>query len=205
LAARRLASTFAAVHRAFGAALLSCALGCGSVAPPLGPIEQGGPDPLAPGDGDRERPFTEEERAQSRGKLGGIWVNCYQSFLPEGDPTASLARLTSACGKSTGMAAVTPVRVGEPQAQQDAVERFTFHARANRCYRVYSVGAPEVAELDVAVLDPTGHLAASDASRDRWPVVPARGPLCTEREGAYTLEVAVAKGSGAYALQVWGD
>lgn len=151
------------------------------------------------------RPFSEEEKAQSHGKIGGVWVACYQTFKPEGDAAADLARLTSACGRPTGLAAITPVRVGETQAAEDAVERFAFLARAGRCYRIFAVGAAEVADLDVAVLDAKGKLAAADLSRDRFPVVPPRGALCVERDGTYTLEVSVAEGSGSYALQVWGE
>jgi hypothetical protein len=153
----------------------------------------------------RDAGFTDEERSQSRGKLGGIWIDCYRSFQPEADAGAALARLTGACGRATGMKAITPVRIGEPQTQQDAVERFTFEARADRCYRVYGVGAADIGDLDVAMLDGSGKLAASDASRDRAAVVPPRGPLCAPAAGTYTLEVAVTRGGGPFALQVWGD
>lgn len=178
---------------------------CGPTTPPTSPEGTHQPDVLATHASDGERPYSEEEKAQSHGKLGGIWVNCYRSFQPDPDPTAALTHLTSVCGRPTGLAPATPVRAGDPQAQQDPVERFTFRARGGRCYRVFAVGAPEVVDLDVAVIDPAGHLATADTSRDRWPVVPARGPICAEREGVYTLEVAVTRGTGAYVLQVWGD
>lgn len=181
--------------------------GCPAVPGPGSPTPGGDRDPgYSPGDeGDATAPFTEEERAQSRGKLGGIWVNCYKGFSPDADSSSSLTRLVGSCGKPTGMAPVTPVRIGETQSAQDAVERFTFLARQGRCYRVFAVGSTEITDLDVALLDPSGRVAASDVTRDRWPVVPARGPLCVPREGVYTLEVAVVAGSGGYVLQVVGD
>lgn len=152
-----------------------------------------------------KRPFSDAEKAQSRGQLGGVWVQCYRLFQPQGDARADLARLTAQCGRPTGLVPVTPVRDGEPQAAEDAVERFVFRARAGRCYRIFAVGAPDVTDLDVAVLDARGNLAAADLSHDRWPVVPPRGPLCFDKEGVYTIEVGVIQGSGGYALQVLGD
>ena len=63
---------------------------------------------------------------------------------------------------------------------------------------------PGVTDLDLAVYDPDGHIAGGDVSRDRWPVVPPRGPLCVEQEGVYTLAVSVARGRGDYVLEIWG-
>jgi hypothetical protein len=134
-----------------------------------------------------------------------MWTRCYQGFAPTVDALTALKRLAAACGPPTGLAAVTPVQVGEPQAQGEPAERFSFRARPGRCYRFFSVGAPEVADLDLAVLDPEGRLAAADASGDRFPVVPPRGPLCVGRGGVYTVEVAVVRGRGPYVLQVWAD
>ncbi len=156
------------------------------------------------GEGD-PRAFTDEEKAQSRGKLGGPWVSCYATFQPTGDARADLGRLAAGCGRPTGLAPITPVRTGEAQGREDPVERFTFQARGGRCYRFFAVASAEVGDLDVAVLGPDGRLAANDVSRDKWPVVPARGPLCVDDDGVYTIEVAVAEGTGSYALEVWGS
>lgn len=189
-------------------ALVICFSGCLPLPPETRqapPIET--PEAEAPaGEGDLEtRPFTREERAQSRGKLGGAWMRCYRAFRPTDDAPADLGRLTAACGPPNGMSAVTPVRVGELQAEDEPSERLTFRARGGRCYRFFAVGTPDVADLDLAVLDPDGRLAAADGSGDRFPVVPPRGPLCVERDGVYTVEAAVVRGSGTFVLQVWGD
>jgi hypothetical protein len=150
-------------------------------------------------------PFTDEEKTQSRGKLGGVWVTCYRTFLPTGEPSADLARLTAACGRPTGLVPLTPVKLGEPQTHEDPVERFTWKGRGGRCYRVFAIGAAEVTDLDLTILDESGRPAASDLSHDRWPVVPARGPLCLERDGVLGLVVAVANGKGSYVLQILSD
>jgi hypothetical protein len=150
-------------------------------------------------------PLDEGGRPGRPGVPAATWTRCYQGFEPTADPPADLERLAGACGPPAGLAAATPVQIGAPQAEGDPSDRFSFRARAGRCYRFFSVGAPEVADLDVAVLDPEGRLAAADASGDRFPVVPPRGPLCVGREGVYTVEVAVVRGRGPYVLQVWAD
>jgi hypothetical protein len=61
-----------------------------------------------------------------------------------------------------------------------------------------------VDDLDVAVYDASGALVTGDVSRDRWPVVPPRGPLCAKGDVVYTVAVAVTRGGGAFALQIWG-
>ncbi|MCC6552263.1 MAG: hypothetical protein IT372_04475 [Polyangiaceae bacterium] len=134
-----------------------------------------------------------------------IWTSCYQGFEPTADAPADLERLAQACGPPAGLTPVTPVQIGAPQLEGQPAERFTFRARAGRCYRFFSVAPPTVADLDLAVFDPDGHLAAADASPDRFPVVPPRAPLCPPADTVYTLEIAVARGRGAYLLQVWAD
>jgi hypothetical protein len=155
-----------------------------------------GGEPAAPSPEVRSRgiPMTAE---------GG--EGCYRDFQPEGDAEGDLARLGAVCGQAKGLSPVTPVQVGERQSARGPVERFSFRARGGRCYRVFSVGEGTVGDLDVAVRDAEGRVVTADVSRDRWSVVPPRGLLCIEREGVYTLEVAVMEGSGGYVLQVWGS
>ena len=136
-------------------------------------------------------------------RTGDAWSDCYRRFQPGGDPAVDLARLADACAVPAGMGPVTPLHEGA-QTAADAPERLLFRARRGRCYRAFAVGAPGVEDLDVAVYEPDGHLAAGDVSRDRWPVVPPRGPMCAEHDAVYTIAVAVTRGSGAYVLQIWG-
>jgi hypothetical protein len=193
-------------HAALGA-LLVVATGCGTL-PPEVPLTLDDTNLAASMKDDEDlekRPFSDIEKAQSKGKLGGVWVQCYRPFQPRGDAAADLERLITQCGKPTGLAPVTPVRTGDPQSPQDPAQRFAFRVRAGRCYRVFAMGAPDVTDLDVAILDARGALTANDLSHDRWPVVPARGPLCFEHDGAATIEIAVVQGSGSFVLQVLGD
>jgi hypothetical protein len=152
-----------------------------------------------------DEPFVDDDDAPRAAARDGAWIACYRGFHPGSEALPALVGLVAACGEPTGLEAVTPVAWGEAQAEDGPSERLAFRARAGRCYRIFAVGDDGVEDLDVAVLDPDGRLAAADVSRDRFPVVPPRGPLCAEREGVYTIEIAVAKGRGGWALQVFGD
>jgi hypothetical protein len=133
------------------------------------------------------------------------WVSCYSAFRPGFDPTSDLARLAAACATPAGLTALTPVYNGEPQTEDTPAERLTFLGRAGRCYRVFSIGAPSVSDLDIAILDAEGQIAAADASIDRFPIVPTRGPLCLRKDELFTIHAAVMQGSGGYLMQVWGN
>lgn len=143
--------------------------------------------------------------AAERAGRGDLWTRCYSGFQPTGSAPTDLARLTAACGPPAGLTALTTVYSGAVQAEDAPSERVLFRAHGGRCYRFFSVGGDGVTDLDMAVLAPDGRLAAADASRDRFPVVPPRGPLCAPRDGVYAVDIAVQKGSGGFVLQVWGE
>lgn len=132
------------------------------------------------------------------------WIDCYRGFQPSDDPIRDLDRLATACAAPAGMHALGPIHDGAEQGVSDPTARMVFRARRGRCYRVFAVGAPGVEDLDLAIYDSAGKLAAADVSRDRFPVVPPRGPACADRDGVYTVAVAVTRGSGPYVMQVWG-
>ncbi len=141
--------------------------------------------------------------ASAPGNDRPIGGGCYQSFAPTGDASLDLAKLTDACGG--GLVPVTPVITSEPHGERDAPETFSFRARKGRCYRVFAAGDGSVRDLDLAVYDPEGRLAAADVGRDRFPVAPPRSAICAQNAGVYTLAASVARGRGSYVLQVWGS
>lgn len=193
-----------------GLCLLLCSgLGGCAAAPPEGLIA-----PATSASDAREPTFVAEAAASDqdvtapdavapRARTGNPWADCYRHFQPTDDPAVDLARLTAACAARAGFTAVTPLHAGD-QDRDDPPERLTFRVHSRRCYRAFAVGAPSVIDLDVAIKDEKGSLLAGDLSRDRWPVVPPRGPLCAPKGERYTVELGVAEGSGAYLFQVWG-
>lgn len=144
-----------------------------------------------------------QEAPRPLARTGNAWSDCYRRFQPTGDPASDIAVLGSACAAPAGMAPITPLHAGAAQGPDDPPAHFTFHARRGRCYRAFAVGAPGVEDLDVAVYDPRGQLVAGDVSRDRWPVVPPRGPACAGDDGALSVHVAVTRGHGPWMVQVW--
>jgi hypothetical protein len=132
------------------------------------------------------------------------WEACYSTFAPAGDAAGDLARLVRDCGPQGGMRSVTKVRTGK-QSEQDPVDRYMFSVpEAGRCYRIYAAADAAVKDLDLLVRGPSGAAVVADVTHDSWPVVPPREPVCFSEPGLYMLEVSVYKGSGRYALQIWG-
>jgi hypothetical protein len=146
--------------------------------------------------------LPDEPEAPVLARTGNVWADCYRRFQPGDDPAADLDSLGAACAAKAGMHPLGEPYQGAEQGAGDRAERLTIRVRRG-CYRAFAVGGPGVDDLDLAFYDPAGQLAAGDASRDRWPVVPPRGPLCVEG-GVYTVAVAVARGRGDYVLQIWG-
>lgn len=134
----------------------------------------------------------------------GPWEACYSSFAPAGDAESDLTRLVRDCGPMGGMKAVTPIRFGQ-QSSSDPVDRYTFEVpSAGKCYRVYAAGESSIEDLDLLLRGPTRDHFVADVTHDSWPVLPPREPVCFPEPGSYMLEVSVYRGSGRYALQVWG-
>ena len=132
------------------------------------------------------------------------WVDCYAGLSYVGNPRTDIARVTKTCGSIGGMRAITPVTLGA-QTQDDPVDRYTFYVpKAGQCYRVFAAGDSGVKDLDVALRGPEGDELIADLSHDAQPIVPPTGPVCFQSPGLYMLEVSVYRGSGRYAVQVWG-
>jgi hypothetical protein len=132
------------------------------------------------------------------------WEACYATFAPEGEARTDLSRLVRNCGGVGGMRPITTVRTGE-QSELDPVDAYTFEVpRAGTCYRVYAAADATVEDLDLLLRGPDGSAKLADLTHDAWPVLPPREPACFAAAGMYRLEVSVYRGSGRYALQVWG-
>ncbi len=139
------------------------------------------------------------------GPKGGVWGACYESFTPTGNAKTDLGRITRSCGPTGEMRAITPVKEAS-QNERDPVDRYTFYVpSAGACYRVYATGDRNIGDLDLLLRGPDGEDVAADISHDSFPVLPPHGPLCFDVPGLYMLEVSVFRGSGRYALQVWGN
>lgn len=129
---------------------------------------------------------------------------CHADSPPVSEPASALSWLANRCA-APGFIPKTPVHIGNPQGEADADERLSFLGRKGRCYRVFAAASEDVGDLDIAVFNSTGGLAAADVSEDRYPVVPPRGFLCLREDETFSIRVAVVRGQGNYVLQVWGS
>ncbi|MGA7119027.1 MAG: hypothetical protein WBY94_02970 [Polyangiaceae bacterium] len=91
------------------------------------------------------------------------------------------------------------------QADQDKPQSFPLDAKAGRCYRVYAQAAEGIKDLDVVVKDSAGVAVGEDSTDDPSPVVVDDGAVCFSKDDNASVVVSVGMGSGAYALQIWGD
>jgi hypothetical protein len=134
---------------------------------------------------------------------GGVFETCYQGFRPSGNVDRDLQQMTSLCGTPNAMKPVTQVFQGT-QGQRDPIARFSFRGEMGRCYRIFSATDRSVMDMDMAMLDPDKNVVGHDTNEDAFPMLNPDGPFCLTRPGIYTVLVSVEKGTGRYALQVWG-
>jgi len=107
-------------------------------------------------------------------------------------------------------AAVTKMKeVGKPfkgkQADKDTPQSFPLKAKANHCYRVYAQASDGIKDLDLAIKDSTGAIAAEDSTDDPSPVIVEDGAVCFKEADSATLVVSVGLGKGNYAVEIWKD
>jgi hypothetical protein len=112
--------------------------------------------------------------------------------------------MAKACEKSTKLKLFGKTLTGK-QADQDRPQSFPLDAKANHCYRVYAQAADGIKDLDVALKDSAGIVVGQDSTDDPSPVVLEDGEVCFIKDDKASVVVSVGMGSGAYAVQIWGD
>lgn len=128
--------------------------------------------------------------------------NCYVGIDLTREPVTDLTAITARCGAPMGM-----VAVGEPIVDQLAagqrMHEYGVDVEAGGCYRIFAVGGSGVEDLDTGLKDPAGNWVSKDILDDAFPILNPNGPFCVREGGRHKLLVAVAKGSGKYAVQLW--
>jgi len=138
-------------------------------------------------------------------KTDASWAACHQSFKAKNkDVSKDVAAMAKACEAATKMKLVGKTLTGK-QSDQQAPQSFPLKAEAKHCYRVYAQAADGIKDLDLAIKDSAGAIAGEDSTDDPSPVVLEDGAVCYTESDASTVVVSVGMGSGAYAVQVWGD
>jgi hypothetical protein len=114
-----------------------------------------------------------------------------------------VSRFAGLCAAATKMRRVAPF-AGE-QAASAKPQTFRWKAQAGHCYRAYGVGGAGIKNLDLLVVDGGGAALGQDGSDDATPVVLDAGSICFKQDDDAAVVVSVGDGSGAFAVEVWGD
>jgi hypothetical protein len=138
-------------------------------------------------------------------KTDGSWAPCHQTYTAKNkDVSKDVASMAKGCEAATKMKLVGKTLTGK-QADQDKPQSYPLAAKANHCYRVYAQAAEGIKDLDVAVKDSAGIIVGQDSTDDPSPVVTEDGAVCFSKDDAASVVVSVGMGSGAYAVQIWGN
>jgi hypothetical protein len=143
--------------------------------------------------------------AVANAKTESAWAPCHQSYKASAkDVSKDVAAMAKACEKTTKMKLIGKTVTGK-QADQDTPQTVPLDAKANHCYRVYAQAVEGIKDLDLAVKDSAGIVVGQDSTDDPSPVVLEDGAVCFTKDDKATIVMSVGMGSGAYAVQVWGD
>jgi hypothetical protein len=71
------------------------------------------------------------------------------------------------------------------------------------CYRIFAQGGPDMADLELELVDPNGVPAQHDPEEGPSASLGIEDGLCPYYAGRYTLKVRAGRGQGGYALRVF--
>jgi hypothetical protein len=133
------------------------------------------------------------------------WAGCHRTYDAKmKDVSRDVDAMARGCAKVTKMTLVGKALTGK-QGDQDPPQAFALTAEANHCYRVYAQSSDGIKDLDLAIKDSTGAIAAEDSTDDPSPVIVEDGAVCFKEADAATLVVSVGLGKGNYAVEIWKD
>jgi hypothetical protein len=116
------------------------------------------------------------------------------------DPLDFVKRTGEACAAASKMKPLGPPIRGQ-QADKDAHQEHRVRVEANKCYRVYFATDEAVKDAVLVVRDSAGDIVAESPAA----AVPEDGTMCFSVADELTLLVAIGRGKGAYAAQMWGE
>jgi hypothetical protein len=133
------------------------------------------------------------------------WATCHRTYDARlKDVARDVDAMAKGCAKVTKMTPVSKALTGK-QGDQDPPQTFPLTAEANHCYRVYAQASDGIKDLDLAIKDSTGAIAAEDSTDDPSPVIVEDGAVCFKEADSATLVVSVGLGKGNYAVEIWKD
>ncbi len=131
-------------------------------------------------------------------------ASCTAGFATTTDPSADVARLSTACAPAMQMHAVGSPFTGT-QAEGAPASRFKVHVEAGKCYRLFGVTAPGVKNVELFLMDSEGTPATEARSDASFVVADPRGAVCFTTADDAEVVVSVGAGEGAFAVVLASD
>jgi hypothetical protein len=133
------------------------------------------------------------------------WAACHQSVKVAASAEASVAALARSCAKATGLKPLGRPIVATQDASGGAPASYPLRAKAGKCYRVFAHADKGVKDLDIAIIDSAGGIAAEDNTDAPSAVVVDDGAVCFQVDDAAAVAVRVETGKGKYAIEIDSD
>ncbi len=134
---------------------------------------------------------------------------CHPTKPAAGELVAALTAMASNCVDTSKMHLLGSPSRGEGregnQQTDPMVTRIPLKALANHCYRVFGLAEPTVKDFDIAVMDSSGKSAGEDLTDSNDAIVLEDGAICFKQDDNVSVNAAVAKGSGKWAVEIWSD
>ena len=182
----------------FAAAVACGACGGGGAPPPATPTNEAAPHPAGMPDHPESDKVTWKKDASPK--------NCHTSSKGDGDRVAAVTAMAKGCVDSAKMHMVGQASQGENAGTTGKMgTTVPLKAQANHCYRIFGISEATVADFDIAVIDSAGKSCGEDSTDGNEALVLEDGNICFKADDDVSINVAVASGSGKWALEVWSD
>lgn len=180
------------------ASALACAACGGAAPPPATPTNEAAPHPAGMPDHPESDKVTWKKDASPK--------NCHTSSKGDGDRVAAVTAMAKGCVDTAKMHMVGQPSQGENAGTTGKMgTTVPLKAQANHCYRVFGISEATVSDFDIAVIDSAGKSCGEDSTDGNEALVLEDGNLCFKADDDVSINVAVASGSGKWALEVWSD
>lgn len=130
--------------------------------------------------------------------------SCHTGDKGTGDLVAGVTAMATACVQNLRPLG-TPFTGNLTGGAANIVTTMPLKVHANHCYRFFGLAESTVSNLDIAVLDSEGKVAGEEATEGNDAVVLEDGAICFLADDDVHVNVAVAHGSGKFAMGVWSD
>jgi hypothetical protein len=180
--------------------LSACGGGGGDTPPAMTPAQQ-----QAQMDKNGEPPLpTKPDSDKVTWKQDPSYAKCHNDVKTGADIAAGVAAIAAPCASMMGLKQIGTT-TQDAYKNLDPAHTIPLDAQAGHCYRIYGLSEDALQDLDIAITDSAGKMAAEDGSDSPDAVVLEDGMVCFTVADKATINIAAGSGAGKYAVQVWGN